>query len=714
MSKNIPLLFFLFFSFTASAQQNNIWYFGRQAGLDFNSQGGQPVPTALQNSAMNTDEGCSTICDDNGNLLFYTNGITVYNKEHNVMQNGDNLLGNKSACQSGLIVPQPGGDSLFYIFTTDAIENNFANGYNYSIVNMKKDNGRGSIVVKNQLLSQSCTERMTAARHANGVDIWLITNDNNSNTFRSWLITCNGLQTAPIVSNAGIVMNFNVLTNTGYMKVSPDGKQLCHTFFPLGEEVGGVSNFIQLFNFDNNSGIISGGIKVTRPNASYIGCEYSPDSKYIYLTRPTKTMIDQIEAKLATSAAIEASAVSMPTPSSKPFGIQLGPDEKIYVFNESQNVGVINNPNNKAPNVGFNEAQISTSPHTAYLSSPSFMNDVAFDPNNSFTYTLLGGCDGQVQFTSFSSMPGNVSWFWDFGDGSTSTLQNPMHVFTPSDQTYTVSLTMSSNLSCANIKRSRLIQPAGISGEVSYDFTIRCDSDYVRFTNTSKTLLDNNVQFVWDFGDGATSTDVNPIHTYSVAGQYNVKLSTTAGSTCSIKELTQAVNIVSFQIAAPADVTVLVGNPVYLSASGPPVEYAWSPAKWLSDTASKNTIATPLEDIKYIVTGTNSDGCHTSDSVFIKVIQYDNVYVPSAFTPNNDGKNETIKPYFPGTVTLDAFIIFDRWGNKVFSSNERSTGWDGTFKGANQPNGVYVWTFSGKDTKTNQANYKKGTVTLIR
>ncbi|MCB0739967.1 MAG: hypothetical protein KDB92_02685, partial [Chitinophagaceae bacterium] len=93
-------------------------------------------------------------------------------------------------------------------------------------------------------------------------------------------------------------------------------------------------------------------------------------------------------------------------PSSKPFGIQLGPDEKIYVFNESQNVGVINNPNNKAPNVGFNEAQISTSPHTAYLSSPSFMNDVAFDPNNSFTYTLLGGCDGQVQFTSFSSMPG--------------------------------------------------------------------------------------------------------------------------------------------------------------------------------------------------------------------------------------------------------------------------------------------------------------------
>jgi len=85
----LVLALLLAYSWILDAQRNNIWYFGRKAGLNFN----QPVPIPLVNSAMNADEGSSTICDINGNLLFYTNGVTVYNRNHQIMLNGENLAG---------------------------------------------------------------------------------------------------------------------------------------------------------------------------------------------------------------------------------------------------------------------------------------------------------------------------------------------------------------------------------------------------------------------------------------------------------------------------------------------------------------------------------------------------------------------------------------------------------------------------------------------
>ena len=220
-------VFALFVSLPATAQQNNIWYFGLKGGLNFNAVPGTSSPFAIGNSAMIADEGCGSICDENGQLLFYSNGVTVYNRNHAVMLNGDNLAGNISSVQSCLIVPIPGNDSIYYIFTSDAIENNYARGYNYSVVNMQADNGNGAVIAKNILLQASCTERITAARHANGTDVWVITNDNSSNTFRAWLVGCNGLQLTPVVSNTGVILDQEVVANTGMLKVSPDGKQIC-------------------------------------------------------------------------------------------------------------------------------------------------------------------------------------------------------------------------------------------------------------------------------------------------------------------------------------------------------------------------------------------------------------------------------------------------------------------------------------------------------
>src|SRR5437764_1215512 len=111
------LLIYLFLICTASFAQKeaNNWYFGRNAGVTFN--GGAPV--AVTNGQLNTLEGCASISDANGNLLFYTDGIKVWNKNHVVMTNGTGLRGDPSSTQSGIIVPKPGSSTIYYIFTVD-------------------------------------------------------------------------------------------------------------------------------------------------------------------------------------------------------------------------------------------------------------------------------------------------------------------------------------------------------------------------------------------------------------------------------------------------------------------------------------------------------------------------------------------------------------------------------------------------------------------
>src|SRR5689334_22157659 len=114
--KTFLIIVCLFYCGSFFAQkERNIWYFGNKAGLDFNTS----PPTVLNNSQMNTVEGCSSIADAQGNLLMYTDGMTIWNKNHQVMANGSGLLGSSSSVQGALIIKQPGYANLYYVFTLD-------------------------------------------------------------------------------------------------------------------------------------------------------------------------------------------------------------------------------------------------------------------------------------------------------------------------------------------------------------------------------------------------------------------------------------------------------------------------------------------------------------------------------------------------------------------------------------------------------------------
>ena len=696
------------------AQTDAHWYFGRKAALNFNVNGNQSGPAVLSNNVMVTPEASATISDNSGNLLFYTNGVIVYNRNHQIMANGDGLNGDASACQIA-VVPLPGSDKLFYIFTTDAFENDFLNGYYYSIVDMSGDGGLGDVVSKNNLLWSSGSERITAIRHANGIDVWIITNDLYSNIFRAWLMTCNGFTaTNPVVSVIGAVMNQNPLMNVGVMKGSPDGRFLCQTHFPFTDANAGAPNFAQLFDFDNASGVLSNVRRINFPATHYNHCEFSPDSKQLYLTRKNNKQVDQLDISLPTLTDILNSRQSFPTANAF-YDIQLAMDERIYLTQGSLMLGRINFPNERGTDCDFQQNAINLSPGTVSVGLPSHINDIvgASNQGNGFSYTVLDSCRGRVQFNASTTLAGSITWLWEFGDNTTSDLQDPLHVFPNPNDAYTVKLTITSAGSCGKIVRSRIIRPAGSSKPIA-DFTHQfvCDSNYIRFTNTSIDTAAPGIGFSWDFGDGQSSNLSNPIHSYLLDGNYIVKLRINTGNPCKNDSISFPISFSRFNISISPDQTINYGQTVSLTTSDPADSYTWTPGKWLSDSSIRNPVALPYESISYTLIA-KKNNCTAKDTVNITVIQNDFLFVPTGFTPNSDGKNDRIIPLINGRFSLKEFSIYNRYGERVYTTASRGEGWDGRIRGVLQTSGVYIWVLNALNPDGSPLN-QKGTVTLIR
>ena len=689
------------------AQYSNNWYFGFSAAISFTPQGNTPLPYELSNSAMTALEGCASASDANGNLLFYTNGETVYNKFHQVMPGGTGLMGHVSSFQSCVIVPMPNTDNIFYIFTADAFENNYANGYTYSVVDTRANGGNGQVLVKNQQLNQPGTERLTAARHRNGVDVWVITNELNSNRFYAYLITCSGIQAAPVISDVGDVLDQHQDMPFGAMKVSPDGTQLCQTHFPELDAPAN-DNFFQIFDFDNATGVLSNPKKITVPGNRYHVCEYSPDSRFLYVTKVQRNEIDQFEAKLPDAVSIAQSRVSIPAESGF-FGLQAAPDNKIYGTHMSPYLTVIHDPNIKGPGCNLELDKMALSRHPG-ISLPQFVNDLAV--NQVMQYTILDSCQGRVQFDAVTNMPGPLTYLWDFGDGTTSGIKNPVHTFPTSSDYYVVRLRITSPSVCGYIDRSLNVLPGGLDINPGFDFVVRCDSGYVRFVNTATVPPGGGAQWLWDFGDGSTSTDKDPVHVYPARNTYPVKLKISTSPACLDDSITRSVFVDRLDIQASPDQTIDLGQSVQLFVNGGGTRFQWTPSTGLSNPSIPDPVAQPEDDISYIVTASTEAGCVDRDTVFIKVIAADSILVPGAFTPNNDGLNDIIRPYVGPRYTLKEFSVYNRWGQLMFTTSQRGAGWNGKRSGVFQDTGVYIWVV--KALRGPAEIRRKGSFVLIR
>lgn len=416
----------------------NIWYFGENAGLDFNS--GSPV--ALTNGQLVTDEGCATISNSSGQLLFYTDGITVYNRNHVVMLNGNGLMGHPSSTQSATIVPKPGSSNLFYIFTTD--NEHDPDGFRYSIVDMNLDGGNGAVTSdKNVLVYTPSIENLGVTKHGNGTDFWIITHGWNSNSFIAYQLTSTGLNLTPVVTNIGAIITGSAtdFVAAGTIKISPSGSKLAFT---------SVSDIVQLFNFNNNTGILSNAITlITEPGELY-GAAFSPDESLLYISNAFGKIY---QFNLNTSD-IPNSKITIHN-GNVPGQIQVGPDNKIYIaFNNRTKLGVINNPNILGLGCNFVLDGIDLAGKKSKSGLPSFNQSFFFIPTMQFS----NSCEGDNVSFNFTANQTILSANWNFGDGNTSNAISPTHTYT-SAGSYPVTVTITTPQGTGSNNRDITIYP---------------------------------------------------------------------------------------------------------------------------------------------------------------------------------------------------------------------------------------------------------------
>ncbi len=187
---------------------------------------------------------------------------------------------------------------------------------------------------------------------------------------------------------------------------------------------------------------------------------------------------------------------------------------------------------------------------------------------------------------------------------------------------------------------------------------------------------------------------------------------------CSISKSDTIVVTVNQPIAAYAgrDTFAVVNQPLQLAASGG-TSYLWTPATGLNNPNIYNPIVTldnSVDNITYTVRVSDNAGCFANAQVTVQVYKTGaDIFVPSAFTPNGDGKNDALKPLTVGITNLTYFSVYNRWGQLLFTTNQIGKAWDGTFNGLAQPSGTYVYQTEGKDF-LGLTVYRKGTVVLIR
>lgn len=438
--------------YTQIPGQTTNWYFGTNAGLTFNS--GSPVP--LTNGALTTTEGVATMSDNSGNLLFYTNGVTVWNKNHLVMTNGVGLFGDVSSTQSSIIVQKPNQPNIYYIFTSD--NDVGPNGICYSIVDMSLSVGLGSVTTKNILLKTPSCEKLCAVRHCNNVDVWIISHDWNTNVFTSWLVDNIGVSGITSWSISGSVVSGVSQSAYGQLKSSPNGRRLAACHYGM--------NRIELHNFDPSTGFASGGYTLSNETGIY-GCEFSPDGRLLY-GGTNGGLLLQWDLCAGTQAQIQASRRVISNAGAFIGSIQLGPDGKIYVARANTSLSVINNPN--VYGIGCNYLDLSLSllgrsSRFGLPNSASFYTQPQYILSNPTINCTTTSFQSPVITNNCVNQNNIYTYFWNFGDGQTSIQQNPTHTYLSSGA-YNVSLTINGPCTSTTINKTINIPPSGITVSV--------------------------------------------------------------------------------------------------------------------------------------------------------------------------------------------------------------------------------------------------------
>lgn len=338
---------------------------------------------------------------------------------------------------------------------------------------------------------------------------------------------------------------------------------------------------------------------------------------------------------------------------------------------------------------------------------PSTAPAASFTTSGTLSQCLLGNL---FSFTNTSINPPGVTYKWQMGDGTEFTTKDVSYTY-PKASTYKVYL-VSDNSSCTS-SSSQTVQ---VYQNAIADFKVNpvCINLPAHLINNTVDTGSFRVNYIWNLGNGLVSNvRTPPPLVYSVAGFYPVSLSVN-NAQCPSPLHTVIHNIVVDQpkigIRYPEQ-SALFNIPLQLQARQIGNRFLWSPATSLDKQTTSAPVFTGSSDQLYTIEIQSTTGCITVDTQLVKIIRTTEIYVPGAFTPNQDGRNDFLKPITG--LPLRVFKIYNRWGQLIFDIKDNRKGWDGRFKGIPQQTQTIVWMLEA--VGVDGTLYKRsGTSTLIR
>jgi gliding motility-associated-like protein len=418
----LPLLIIVSINVLNAQNEANIWYFGKQCGLDFNS--GTPI---VQYNGRTWPWNSATICDTSGNLLFYTDSYDIYNRNHDIMENGSDIA--ESGFYGVAIAKLPGSENIYYVFS---VADQFGNwkGFYYSIIDMNEDNGLGAVTEKNIQVesAKDAYKHITLVQQIHSDNVWVIVRKDIEDAFAAYLLNENGLSLNPVLCP---IPDHELDATWGFLKVTYNKRYLFNSYH--------VPHAIEVCSFNATSGEIQYMYTLHEPGwipYNLGGIEFSPDSKYLYLSfieTINSSSIYQFDMQYVNDED-QFNNSAMWIGNGHAFGLQLARDGKIYTTEENDStvlnhyyLGMINKPWVRGPGSSYQNNILYMYPGEVEKSFPNILLDYLFRFQWEGTQ-----CQGDTVYfiPNFIPTPESIHWeFHDFSPDPSSDELYPKHVF---------------------------------------------------------------------------------------------------------------------------------------------------------------------------------------------------------------------------------------------------------------------------------------------
>ena len=685
------------------------WYFGNGATLDFQAKGTPPKPRdpldttgdlfkkpedtdpiflpidATKSNPIKSPEGVAMVYGPTGDLVFYTDGVAVYGSDDQLLPavpplTNSNLGGTNTSTQSAVIIPKGSCNEcphhLYYVYTT----NKTTGLLSYSVIDLRRNNGRGAVVEKDVPVNVQTTQRLVATKNPDETGFFVYSHDAGTNTFRILKVDSTGSKET--TQNLGLVHD-DPNSQKGYMRLSPTGAKIA-----IAVSKGG-KNFVEVFDINKETGALKPppltiDLGVAVPPHVY-GLAFSEDEEKLYITLRGDPSLGQTS----------------------------------YLY--QLNLNLKNPVEIAAKKVEIDKSKI--------LAFGALQGGPISDGGGKIIYMAVDGS----RYIPYIQTPDTN------GDPTKTQAQNAALVgYQPISGGFGADVLGNSGLGFPNVIQAKQKQ----DGEgLSATYEGNCQNQPT-FFKTEGICSPMKGEAKWDFGDGETGTGLTTSHTYTKTGTYKIKLTLTVFSETvaskvgaqvpllgnllgnTLKEKCKDFIVEDEIFIKPSPVINLPDSAYVCAIEGeklllnPKLERAFNPTFLWTPTQETTPTITVSATGNYAVKATNkfanNTTCAASDKILIKEGCEPRLFVPEIFTANQDGINDILQ--IPNAHITDFDLrIFNRWGEIIFESKDPEVIWDGTYKGKMIAPMMYAYvvSYKSRDFPEREKITRRGGIFLV-